>query len=235
MSQSFGVVEDKVRETEFFLEKLRVSVPMSSESQYYFSAFVSAARSVTFALQATMDGIPGFEDWYGKAQVSLRADPLVPLFKEIRNDCTHKGINHLNRVTLEHLTEYLRGQMREENDSHVIVLADVHCDEKTILADAVKASTSYFISLLQVVFECYLKFKCVVDPRWHFTRDNFRAMGKGLADALGEIGLPPIWASCAPSEDVGWRALRSQQPPCLINDLFRRYLRGEIPDPDCVP
>jgi len=68
MTSSFGVVENKLREAEFFLDQLRDASRLSFEADCYFSAFVSAARSVTFAMQASLKGVPGFRDWYGSAQ-----------------------------------------------------------------------------------------------------------------------------------------------------------------------
>ncbi|MGA2207716.1 MAG: hypothetical protein ABSG10_13395, partial [Terracidiphilus sp.] len=60
MSQSFGIVEEKLREAEFFLDALHAAPRSSFEARCLFSAFVSAARSVTLALQATMKDIDGF-------------------------------------------------------------------------------------------------------------------------------------------------------------------------------
>ena len=232
MAQSFEVVEAKLREAEFFLNQLSGSSRLSFDAQCYFSAFVSAARSVTDALRATMSGIADFEQWYRGVQAGLKADPLVPLFVEIRNNSVHRGLNPLNRVTLDHLREDLFDQMHQRERSHVLVLPDAHSDTSTVLADAVQASRLYFVSLVNAVFECYDRFKCVVDPQWYFTRENFSAMGKTFEDAVSELGLPSVWASCAPSEDGGWRALRSQQPSCQINHLFRKYVGKEIAGPD---
>jgi len=234
MAQSFGVVEDKLREAEFFLDRLRVSSRFSFDARCYFSAFVSAARSVTLALQATMSGISDFEPWYRDAQAKLKADPLAPFFVEIRNDLVHKGLNPLNQVTIDHLREDLSCQMHRHKRSHVIVLPDVHAKGSTVLADAVEASTLYFISLVNVVFECYDRFRCVVDPRWYFTRDNFSSMGKTFEDAVAELGFPPAWGACAPAGDDGWRVLRLQQPACQINDVFRKYVGREFAGPDDV-
>jgi hypothetical protein len=234
MAQSFGVVEDKLHEAEFFLDQLRVSSRLSFDAQCYFSAFVSAARSVTWVLQATMSGIPGFESWYEVAQAKLKADPLAPFFVEIRNRSEKRGLNPLDQVTLDHLREDLFQQMRQHKRSHVLVLPDAHSKGSTVLADAVQASTLYFTSLVNVVFECHDRFRFVVDPQWYFTQDNFSAMGKTFEDAVVELGFPLAWASCVPAGDDRWRALRSQQPACQINDLFQKYIGREFASPDEV-
>lgn len=230
--QSFGIVEEKLREAEFFLDHLRASKRHSFNARCYFSAFVSAARSVSLALQTTMHGITGFKLWYQGAQARLKVDPLAKFFVEVRNDSIHKGLNPLNQVTLDHLREDLAGQLHHQKRSHVLVMPDLNSRGTTVLADAVEASTLYHASLVAVIFDCYDRFRCVVDPRWYFTADNFSAVGKTFEDAVAELGFPPAWASSAPEGDGSWRALRLQQPPCQLNDLFLKYVGREIEDPD---
>jgi hypothetical protein len=75
MASSFGVVEDKLREAEFFLAQLSKTSRLSFEADCFFSAFVSATRSVTFAMQASLKGVPGFKEWYDIAQKKLKTDP----------------------------------------------------------------------------------------------------------------------------------------------------------------
>ena len=230
MAQSFGVVEEKLHETQFFLEKLRKSDDLSTNACYYFSAFVSSARSVTFVLQATMNDFSDFQTWYKSVQTKLRSNPLAAFFVELRNNSIHKGLHRLNRVTTEHLHEHLTSQLRGQRN-HVIVLPDLHGKEETTLADAVYTSETYFKSLLEVVYECYVHFKCIVDPRWYSTRNNFLAMGKTFKDAVVESGYPEEWASYT-EEEAGWHVLRRLQPPCQINDLFDQYLGVWVEDPD---
>lgn len=64
MAHSFGIVEDKLREAEFFLGHLRRSSHLSFDGRCFFSAFVSAARSVTLAMQASLKGVGDFDQWY---------------------------------------------------------------------------------------------------------------------------------------------------------------------------
>ena len=233
MTQSFGVVEEKLLEAEFFLEHLRKSPPLSFDCRFFFSAFVSSARSVTLALQATMKGTPGFDDWYQPASASLKASSLVRHFKEIRNDSIHKGLNPLNRVTIKHLREHMAAQL-SSRDAHVIVLPSVQESGSSALVDAISATEEYFASLVAIIYECYDQFKMIVDPRWYFTNEAFQAKGKTFEDAIAELGFPPAWATCAPKGDEGWRILRRQHPPCQLNDLFGEYLGRRITDPDNV-
>lgn len=235
MSQSFGVVEEKLREAEFFLGRLRDTRRGTLDARFFFSAFVSAARSVTWSLQASMSGVLGFDEWYKSAQSKLRTDALAPLFVEIRNSSQKRGLNPLNQVTLEHLREDLFQQLSGSGREHVLVLPSKRAGEETLLVDALRVSELYLASLVTLIFECYEKFKCVVDPRWYFTRENFVTNGKTFEDAIAELGFPQEWAASARKavrEEDAWRILRGEQPPCGINDLFDRYVGHVILDPD---
>src|SRR5262245_6042828 len=231
MASSFGVVEDKLREAEFFLSKLRESGRLSFEADCYFSAFVTAARSVTDAMGASLKGVSGFKAWFDEALKRLKTDTLAPFFVEIRNEVVHEGINPLNRVSLEHLRAALSRQLRGDRE-HVLVLPDAQRRDSTELVNAMDACEQYFSSLAGVVYECYAAFKTVVDARWYFTEAHFSSSGRSFGDALVEQGFPPTWTAGLPIGPEAWRVLRSQQPPCLVNDLFDRYLGKTIPDPD---
>jgi hypothetical protein len=234
MSASFGIVEEKLDEADFFLNEFRSASPLSPKAKYSFSAFVSAARSATLVLQWTMKGVPGFDAWYATAQTELKSDPLARFFVEIRNDSVHKGLNPLNQVPIDHLREFLTHQLQHRR-SHVIVFPSFHSEGSGELVDAVQKSSMYFSSLIALVFDCYTNFRCVVDPKWYFTQNNFSAMSKTLEDAVAELGFPPAWASAAPAGDAAWRVLRLQQPSCQLNDLFGRYLGREFVGPDDSP
>ncbi len=232
MSQSFQLVEEKLRESAFFLDRFRDSDPLGVEARFYFSAFVSAARSVTFVLQKTMRGVSDFDEWYLSAQERLKTDPLARYFKDLRDEVVHKGPIPLNEVTVEHLDEVLRSQLCGYPQAHTIIMPNLTSASSTVLADAVRVSENYLKSLVTVVYECYSRFRCFVDPRWYFTPGHFAAMGKTFEDALSECGVPSSWAIHAPDSNVRWQILRRQQPPCLINDLFHEHLGKYIPDPD---
>lgn len=231
MSESFGLVEDKVQEAEFFLENIRSAGYSSFESSYFFSAFVSASRSVTFALQSCMSGVDDFDEWYENARKTLKVDPLAPYFIEIRNDVVHKGKNPYNRVTLDHLRETLFHQFDSDSRAHWLVLPVINNRTRSVLVDAVVASEAYFTSLLSIIYDCYSKFRMVVDPQWYFTEEHFCKMGKTLEDGLDELGFPPAWLSGIP-ESEAWKVLRRQQPLCPLNLIFEKYLGRVITAPD---
>lgn len=235
MSRSFGLVEEKLREAKFFLDLLRNSARMSFDSRCYFSAFTSAARSVTFSLQSSLHGIEGFESWYESNRRLLKDDPLATFFVDVRNKIQKTGENPLNEVPLSTLPDALRdslwGSMRDRQ-RHIVAMPDLDDTRVTILVDAVQASEDYFRSLVGLVFKCYETFLCVVDPRWYFTEKHFAEMGKTFVNALAESGFPEAWGAFMPDGCDGWRVLRSQHELCPLNDLFQEYLAKQILDPD---
>lgn len=236
MAYSFQVVEDKLLEGEFFLKQLGTSSLLDPEARYYFSAFVSACRSVTFALQKSLSGVDGFDAWYNAARGRLKTDPLARFFCEIRNEVIHTGVNRLNAVNAKHLGDSISRQLSGDW-SHVLVVSGQYGGSAGELADAVVASVDYFGSIVEIVFQCYERFLTTVDARWYFTEQHFETSGKTLGDALAELGFPGSWLRAVPGggEASAWRALRAQQPPCRINEIFEKYLGKHIPDPDDEP
>ena len=147
MPRSFGIVEDKLREAEFFLNKFCDSPHLGFETNFYFSAFVSAARSVTFAMQASLGGHAKFDKWYEEKRLLLKADELAPLFVEIRNDVLHAGASLVDKVPVEHLREYLSRAFSGNIPTHSLILPDCQDKNSTVLVDASEVSTRYFLSL----------------------------------------------------------------------------------------
>ncbi|MDD3030511.1 MAG: hypothetical protein PHS57_09630 [Alphaproteobacteria bacterium] len=229
MSESFGLVEQKILEADFFLKAFSNTKRLDYSANYYFSAFVSAARSVTFALQANMNDVEGFLEWYEQARAKLRTDPLAPFFVEVRNDLVHTGKTSLNALPINRLREIL---FSPDTKNHFMIFPNLNENEDGMVVNAVSASCAYFTSLVSLIYECYETFKSIVDPQWYFTKKNFQSHGKSFDDAIQELGFPPGWASCAPDEEMGWKIIRRQQPPCALNELFQEYLRKQIADPD---
>ena len=82
MARSFGLVDYKVQEAEYFLLELkRLGQGFNLGAiQFCASAFVSAARSITFAMQASLKGDARFDAWYEQQRKKLRGDPLARFF-----------------------------------------------------------------------------------------------------------------------------------------------------------
>jgi hypothetical protein len=57
---------------------------------YYLSAFLSALRSITWYLQTQYAHNERFGDWYPKKQADMRADPILKMLQENRNQVVHR-------------------------------------------------------------------------------------------------------------------------------------------------
>src|SRR5690349_12742471 len=82
--RTFDLVDFKVGESNYFLEKLFKSRDLI-EVRYLFSAYVSASRSITFCLQASLSDLDGFAQWYELHQTELKRNSLAKFFVEARN------------------------------------------------------------------------------------------------------------------------------------------------------
>lgn len=233
-NRSFGAVEERLCESEYFLRQIGAEPPLSMESRYYFSAFVSSSRSVTWAMQASLRHIDGFDTWYKSVQDRLREQPNAKYFVATRNRLEKRGHNPLNQSGFVSLASLLRDQLHGRH-SHFLLIPSPDSDSEQLI-DALAACEEYFSELVAIVWECYDRFRSVVDPRWYFTETNFVGMNLTLEDAVEEAGFPRTWLTAVPSADSKqlWRLLRRGQPSCAINHIFEQYLGRSITDPDGV-
>ena len=73
--------------------------------KYNLSAFLSAARSVTFVMQAEFNSATGFTEWYDEKQIQMKDDNLMEFMKEKRNiTLKQKTIDPRGHITV-HITE----------------------------------------------------------------------------------------------------------------------------------
>lgn len=76
---------DRLKEAEFFLEKLKKTHGKGDEFRYYLSALVSAARSITLVLQKDLRSrhASEFDDWWNEKRQTIPTSPIS--FETIRN------------------------------------------------------------------------------------------------------------------------------------------------------
>jgi hypothetical protein len=226
VARSFGLVDYKVQETEYFLLELkRLGREINFAAvQFCASAFVSAARSITFAMQASLKGHSKFEHWYKKRQEALRNDPLAKFFHDFRTVTQHIGVNVV-------------GGGSHGKDATFYYF--VPCPDLPIVPeqDVISACESYFVSILQLVYDCYVELGPVVDGQQYFTQENFAALGKTIEDAEEELGFPRGWTDISRPdiEPYRWQTLRYQADGCLIEEQFERWLNKCLPRPEPLP
>jgi hypothetical protein len=233
--KNFGNVESKLRETEFFLDKLLFDTVSPISANYYLSAFASAARSITYAIQYNTSEIEGFKAWYQNWQHKLKTDHYAKLFHEIRNYMIHEGqipiFDSISGKTDEgrlYLKHYLKIQIQYEEDVYF-------------------QAEKYFTLLISMVFDAYLEFGSIIDPNQYYTLENLEKLGLGIEDIEEELGFPrgwtklsgPILASYLKEQGISseefrknenttrLRALKSGYSDTGMYILFEKYLGQE--------
>lgn len=220
MSRSFGLVDYKVQEAEFFLLELKRNARHTRfcEVQYCVSAFVSAARSITFAMQASLKSYPEYDPWYESRQAMLRDDPLSRFFQKFRTLTQHIGANVVGGGSFS----------KGKKLYYFIPCRDL---PNVPNQDVITACQDYFVTILQIVYDCYLELGPIVDGQQYFTAGNFAALGKTIEDAEEELGLPRKWTDIGKIElePYRWELLRRQAEGCLIEPQFQRWLNKQLP------
>src|ERR1700722_12943493 len=82
----------KLREAIYFFEQFATSLHNECAAYFNLSAFLSSLRAITFVLQKECSGKPGFQEWYGKKQQSMRRDVTLRKFVELRNESQKEGL-----------------------------------------------------------------------------------------------------------------------------------------------
>jgi hypothetical protein len=222
MARSFSLVDQKVAEAEFFLQRISDSARDFFAFRCHVSAFASSARSITFSLKSVLSGIDCFDAWYTEREKRLRDDRLARFFHEFRRVSQHIGVNPVGGSTGGPSSKRLYFFMPAPD------LLEVPDD------DVETACRDYFRTLIGIVYECYLEFGPVIDGQQYFTEENFERLGKTFEDAIEELGFPRDWADACQvlPESDRWKVLRRQADGCEINGLFEEYLGKTVPHPD---
>ena len=224
MAKSFDLVDEKLAEADFFLEKLRNSSTNFFAARCYFSAFVSAARSVTFALQGVMKPrVSVFDEWYERKQDQLRQDPLARFLHDARTEVQHFGVNAVTA-----------GRMETVNGKSVVKL---YFGSTTLgvplknapSCDVVTACSRHLTSIVWLIHDCYEVFGPAIDPREYFTEEHFQGLGRTIEDAEEEVIGVRGWTDVpgVPLE-ARWQMLRASVPGPQIGWVFEKYLSEPV-------
>lgn len=169
MGRSFGIVEQKVEESAYFLEQLEDSLNrgMAIDSEFLLSAFVSSTRSITFTIQASISDIEGFDAWYSGHQNRLKKNKLAKYFLEARNLSQKVGYYLIaggQSYTDENGNSKMHYYFQKLNGAKKME----YVPEEDIIIGCI----SYFKLLLEVVLDCYKVFGRQIDPEQMFTIEN---------------------------------------------------------------
>jgi len=219
MSRAFQIVEDKIKETNFFLKKLEHSLSISKilEAQYFLSAFLSSSRSITFSLQTSLNDMKGFEEWYNVIREELKKDRLAHYFVFARNHSQKCGFYPIGY-----------GRMSYENGAKVAVKAfftRFYPDDKDYVPeiDVLTACNRYFITLLKIVCECYKVFGPWIDPNIRYTKEGMKRANLTIEDVEEENGFEKGWTKGIPLKER-IRVFYEQNYNFGIDDILIEFL-----------
>jgi hypothetical protein len=185
----FWLIDGKLQESDFFLEQLRSASDLDA-ARYYFSAFLSAARSVTFALQKCLGGLAHFDGWYEDRQNELRGHAIATYFKDIRDQVIHQGLNPLEL--------HVRGV-------GAIVGSNFYLVEGAPEQDVVIAGTAYMAILVRIAGEAYERFWTSIDLPDTLTLEDLASRGQTIEDIEEEFGYPRGWSAGLPLDQrLAW-------------------------------
>ena len=86
--------QHKVKEAEFHLRQAQERYQEDEEFSYFLSAFLSAARSITFYMQKQYGKHSGFPEWYCIQQTKMVADEDLKYLNEARVEDVHRKPVH---------------------------------------------------------------------------------------------------------------------------------------------
>jgi hypothetical protein len=164
-------------------------------------------------------------EWYSGHQERLRADRTARFFHEFRTVNQHIGDN-------------LVGGASSGPGQSLRFWFCVSPDVATVPdEDVVTACDRYFRLLLEIVFDCYLRFGVLIDAHQRYTAEYYTSIGKTLEHAEEELGMPHGWTDIGDPASIPyrWQLLRDQSLGCEINHFFETYLGKRVPCPDRLP
>jgi hypothetical protein len=213
---TFDTVDDKLAEAEFFLRKMADSGTDGFAFGCYLSAFLSAARTTTLALQRFSQVIPGFPEWYEHHSERLKVNETARFMLDTRNDHIHGG-------------PYPISAMRISRNSATYEFASTRGYEPA--EDVLTTCRDHFIILLEIVYDCYVALGFHIDPQQYFTKEHYPG---GSIDAAETEVYGWVCESLVEEgfdEDARWHELRGRVEECKINHLFFSYLGRITPQP----
>ncbi len=214
MKRSFGIVVEKVREARFFLNALSRSWD-DQKSDFYFSAFASACRSITFTLQSVCARVPDFREWYAQRQAKLEREPLARFLLLARNQTQKVGL-----VPLAY-----RGSALERHTRHGHYCRRMYrfvaLEQGTGTppdGDAVVLCRRHLVNLAALVDECYSRFCTILDGQ-----------GELAEQVRHTVTIPAIKAPRCPLDRRRARrttSLRTKRPETKKGVKNRKRVRG---------
>lgn len=221
--RGFHLVVNKVAEADFFLEKLNKAHSYTPDFDFYLSAYVTASRSITFALQAVMADVPEFGSWYEIRQERLNGSELAKYFVKLRN--------HLQKV----------GEMPIERNG--VFILGLNADQPTFVStrdlknpptgNVLDCCRDYLRIVLSIISECYRDFWVYCDPRAFFSKKGLTQMGWSIEDLEEFLGFPRGFTDSSwegdDKDEQRLKALARYGPDELLDEHLIKYQIKKLP------
>jgi len=209
----FELVEAKLAEARFFLEQLEGAGLNVFAARCYFSAFVTAARSVTFVLKAVLAHASGFPEWYQAWERALGSDPVARYLLRQRNKVQKTGETGMSA-----------GSMTRTADGELVVTHYFASEgAEAVEGDVLGACRAYAERLEQVVADARKVFPRETDPDWLFEEENLRSEGLTVEDLEERLGLPRGWTAPGHAQER-LDGLRDSTIPAMAEHVAHRII-----------
>jgi hypothetical protein len=212
VARVLDLIEQKVAEADFFLNAMRDSGLNIFGFHCYFSAFLSASRSITFTLQAVMSGTPGFTEWYEIARRPLVEDSRARFFVQLRNIATKTGelgiIGGSSRLLDD---RQIKITYRFDPELTKSLPEDVRRQDVTSMS---RYYMKLLIDLVSDWEQWYYSSVPGADPNSRFSTPE------ELEEALG---LPVGWTDVGLSNEQRMHILLSREPPPISFEQLRQH------------
>ncbi len=183
---------------------------------YYFSAFSSAARSVTFVLQYVAKDIPEFDAWYSQVRNEQAKDPISKFLLEARNEALKTGVHPI-----------AQGKMHQAPDgstrlAHFFLYIGHNPPAEVPTKDVISICTHQMTKLVAIVNDFFCRFESQL---WNPVREreemleliseaHKNPMLKNLPDSLWPIAKDYIHGD----------QYQETSPMMAIKDMVAKYL-----------
>lgn len=208
------IVEEKIFEADFFLEKLKdCKGTQLREARFNLSAFITAARSVTFTLQKSLSGVDGFDAWYEQQRERMKNNKLSSFFLNARNLAQKVGHYHINGSSIEGgKNEFLFIDFTKSYD---------YIPEE----DIVTAAQKHLTFLTEIIYDCFKKFGDIIDPDKYYSKEALGKRGQTVKDVELEVWGYTKWTGMGMSEDESLHYILQHMVKSPMDELFIKYLR----------
>src|ERR1044072_1699018 len=89
--------ENKLEEAEYFFNQMKENLDNPKVLGFNLSAFINAARSITWFMQKEYASNPKFKSWYELEQKEMKNDSICKFFHDIRTANIHYESPKINR------------------------------------------------------------------------------------------------------------------------------------------